>query len=797
MSNDTVLSILQDGDILWIGTHGGGLDAMNKVTGEFTHYKHDPNNENSISGNIVVASYIDKNGEFWVATDDGGLNNFNRQTGKFTSYGMDCGFPSNSTRHILEDKDGCLWISTDSGIVKFDTQKHKVVKLLTVGNGLPENQFNIYANTLKDSNDNFWFSTLKGLCKFNPEEASKIEPNTHIPPIILSSFKSKEGTYNEDGIKKITDVKLSWPDNSFEFTFVALDYTDSRKNKYAYKLEGFEKDWKYIGTNRFGQYSNLNPGEYTLHLKGSNNDGIWNEEGIAIKVTIQPPLWMTSWFKGLVGVVILFIVGGVVHLRIRLLKKKAIYMKDHAIAEITAQVAHDIRSPLAALSTALRDLKELPEQKRILIRNSTSRITDIANNLLAKYRVNEDKNIAKDGEQKHLKAELVSSLLDHLISEKRVQITEKSIEIILELGNNTHGCFANLEPAKFKRVISNLINNAFEAIHHPKGVIKLALEKESNTLTIKIIDNGKGIPPDILLRIKQGGISSDKKEGHGLGISSAIQSIKNWGGTYDIQAKVGEGTIFVINLPVVEEPDWFQSNIAISSNKHVVVLDDDESIHNIWQALFSEYLANKSVTLDHFYEPLAFTEYCKTSRSEHDLFLLDYELLNSKETGLDLIEQLDLKKQATLVTSRYEESEIRERIRILGIKIIPKSFAPYIPIIMMKEFLQPDLIFIDDDKNLTEAWEIEAASAKKKIVTFNSSENFKKGMNRFDKNIPIYIDSDLKEKNPGEIFAKFLYEQGFRNLYLATGYEKDRFGDMPWIKEIVSKEPLFTYEKNK
>ena len=177
--------------------------------------------------------------------------------------------------------------------------------------------------------------------------------------------------------------------------------------------------------------------------------------------------------------------------------------------------------------------------------------------------------------------------------------------------------------------------------------------------------------------------------------------------------------------------------------------------------------------------------------------MLDYELLNSKETGLDLIEQLDLKKQATLVTSRYEESEIRERIRILGIKIIPKSFAPYIPIIMMKEFLQPDLIFIDDDKNLTEAWEIEAASAKKKIVTFNSSENFKKGMNRFDKNIPIYIDSDLKEKNPGEIFAKFLYEQGFRNLYLATGYEKDRFGDMPWIKEIVSKEPLFTYEKNK
>ncbi len=792
VSNENTIDILQDENVLWVGSGGNGLTNFDKITGKCTHYKHNPNDKNSISGNVVVQSYIDSKGSFWVTTDDGGLNKFDRQTGNFTHYGTDCGFPSNSTRHILEDNDGYLWISTNSGIVKFNPKTSKVVKQFTATDGLPSNQFDKCANPLKDSNGNFWFSTLKGVCKFKPEEASKMESNPHIPPIILSSFKSKEGTYNESGLKKLTEARLLWPDNSFEFTFSALDYTDPEKNQYAYKLEGFDKDWKYIGTNRFGQYSNLNPGEYTLRLKGTNNDGIWNEEGISIKITITPPFWMTSWFKGLIGIVILSIIGGIVHLRVRSLKEKAIYMKNCAIAEVTAQVAHDIRSPLAALSTALKELKELPEQKRILIRNATRRISDIANNLLARYKVKENESVLEDASQKNVKAELISSLLDSLISEKRAQISEKSIDIVLELGDNTHSCFVNLGSEKFKRMISNLINNAYEAIE-TKGAIRVVLTKQYNDLIIEIIDNGRGIAEDILPKIKQGGISS-KKSGFGLGISSAIQNIKSWNGNYDIQSKEGGGTTFTIRLPIAEEPDWFQCGITLSPHKHIIVLDDDESIHNIWQARFLEYVEYKTVTLEHFYEPLAFMRYCKTSRSEYDLFLVDYELVNSKETGLDLIEQLDLKKQVILVTSRYEEPEIRERIRELGIKIIPKSFAPYVPISIVNEFVQeeqPELIFIDDDKNLTEAWKLQASCVKKKIATFNHSEDFKKVMNNYNKDILVYIDSDLKEKIPGEIFAKFLYEEGFRHLCLATGYEKDRFGYMPWIKDIVSKEAPF------
>ncbi len=791
VSNKSTTNLLQYKNILWIGTGGDGLCKFNKITEKCTYYKHDSNDKNSISGNIVIESFVDSKGNFWVTTDDGGLNKFDTKAGKFTHYGIECGFPSNSTRHILEDNESFLWISTDSGIVKFDPEKMKVIKWFTTTDGLSSNQFHKIACPIRDYIGNFWFPTLKGLCKFNPDEANKIKSNPHIPPIVLSSFKSKEENCNEDGIKKITDIKLPWPDNSFEFTFVALDYTDPEKNQYAYKLEGFENSWNYIGINNFGRYTNIPPGEYTLRLKGSNNDGLWNEEGISIKITIMPPFWMTWWFKGLVAMAVLCTIGGLFQLRARALKR--VYMRDHAIAEVAAQVAHDIRSPLAALNTALRHLKGLSEQERILVRNAARRINDIANNLLLKYKAKGNKDAIKNGAQNNIKAELVSSLLDHLISEKRLQLTEKSIDIVLKSSNNTHSCFVNLEPEKFKRAISNLINNAAEAIE-TRGIIRVVLTKQDNDLAINIVDSGKGIPEDILSKIKRGEKTSSKKEGCGLGVASAIENIKSWNGSYDIQSKAGEGTTFTITLPIAKDPDWFQSNIILSQDTRIIILDDDESIHNIWQTRLSEYVEKKMVALDHFYEPLAFTKYCDSSRSDHNLFLVDHELIGAKESGLDLIEQLDLKKQAILVTSRYEEPEIRERIKNLGIKIIPKNFAPYIPISMEIEPVkeeQIELIFIDDDKTLTEAWEMHASFVKKKIATFNRSEDFKRVMTSYNKDILIYIDSDLKEQIPGEVFAKSLYEQGFHNLYLATGYEKDKFGDIPWIKDIVTKDAPF------
>jgi signal transduction histidine kinase len=363
------------------------------------------------------------------------------------------------------------------------------------------------------------------------------------------------------------------------------------------------------------------------------------------------------------------------------------------------QVAHDIRSPLAALDMISKLLTELPEEKRVIIRNAVQRINDIANNLLETHRLKGKSKPAEIIED--TKPELVSSLLDSLTLEKRIQLAHKSINLILEIQNAAYSSFINLEAREFKRVISNLINNASEAIHGTDGVIRLTLEKESNMLIIKIIDNGKGIPADLLPKIKQGGMSIGKKKGAGLGISGAIQNIKKWNGTYDIQSKEGEGTTFIIKLPITEAPDWFQNRLDITLGMNIIVLDDDQSIHDVWETRFQEYIKNGQISLEHFYLPSEFVKYCEVLAtptcpaeaeseggsyakaginlpSTKTLFLIDYELLGSEETGLDLIEKLKLKDHAILVTSRYEEPKIRDKIINLGIKAIPKNFAPYI-----------------------------------------------------------------------------------------------------------------------
>ena len=477
------------------------------------------------------------------------------------------------------------------------------------------------------------------------------------------------------------------------------------------------------------------------------------------------------------------------------IKQKKTYMEEvakheqlAAIGKTAAQVSHDIRSPLTALNIFLKDLPELPEQKRELIRNATNRITDIANNLLSQYKNIE--NQKSNNNRTTLKAELISCLLDSLISEKRFQVQEKQVELVLETANDTYGRFVNLGGDEFKRMVSNLINNSIESIE-TAGTIKVVLKNKIDSLKLKIIDNGKGIPANILPEIKQGGKSFNKDGGSGLGIASAIQSIKKWGGEYDICSKEGEGTTVIVTLPIAQVPDWFKGEINFYAKTNIVILDDDESIHDVWESHFSEYLENKQVELNHIYTPEKFKNYCNNFSNNNTLFLVDYELVGSKETGLDLIKQLKIADRSILVTSRYEELNVRDQVKNLGIKIIPKSFAPYVSIniIVNNEF--PDLVFIDDSKILTMAWEQRALSVNKKIKTFNNTQAFKNVMSCYNKKTPVYIDSDLRESIKGEEFAKYLYDHGFTELYLATGHDKSSFGDLSWIKEIVGKDSPF------
>jgi FixJ family two-component response regulator len=218
------------------------------------------------------------------------------------------------------------------------------------------------------------------------------------------------------------------------------------------------------------------------------------------------------------------------------------------------------------------------------------------------------------------------------------------------------------------------------------------------------------------------------------------------------------------------------------------VLDDDRSIHNAWDERFLNAL---DVKIMHFYS-IQELSMCKVDPRIPVLYLIDYELLPDSKNGLDVIEELKLNNEAILVTSCFEDITIRNRCKNIGVKIIPKPYVPYIKIIKKPNAEVADsIVFIDDDEMMRKTWIFAADDAGKKISTYPSFDDFTKEINIYDKNTVIYIDSDLGNNIRGELCAKYLFDKGFTEIHVATGYPKDRFNSMPWIKSIVGKEPPF------
>jgi ligand-binding sensor domain-containing protein/signal transduction histidine kinase len=292
---DMIRHLYEDRDgTLWVGTQGGLL-RFNPQTETFTLYAHEPGNTSSLSHQEVRSIHQDRAGRLWVATDGGGLNLFDPATETFTHYTDRDGLPSNIILGILEDVQGNLWLSTNDGLSKF-SPADRTFKNYDTGDGLQDSEFMLGAYDQNASGEMF-FGGVNGFNAFYPAD---IQDNPYIAPVVLTSL-SQGGVAVEPGtaIESLTEATFRWPNNFFEFEFAALSYSQPERNQYAYRLEGFrDESWNYIGTKRFGRYTNLPGGTYTLRLKGSNSDGVWNETGASLTVTVVPPFWETWWFRG-------------------------------------------------------------------------------------------------------------------------------------------------------------------------------------------------------------------------------------------------------------------------------------------------------------------------------------------------------------------------------------------------------------------------------------------------------------------------------------------------------------------
>jgi ligand-binding sensor domain-containing protein len=338
LSSDAVFSLCLDrGGVLWVGTEGGGLNRF-EPPGRFYHYRHSASNPLSLNDDNVYTIVEDDAGRMWVSTKVG-LNSFERGKGSFSALGPRTGTSTGFISNIIVDNHGQLWLSTlRSGIWRMDPGSGSF-RGYDDRDGLQSNQFTSAA--LKHSNGEILLGGENGLTLFNPDS---LRDNPHVPEVVVTNF-SIFGTALRRPLTDAQELLLRYNQNYFSFEFAALDYTAPEKNQYAYRIDGVDTAWVFPVGRRYASYTNIDPGKYTLRVKGSNNDGIWNESGLSIPITITPPYWATWWFRGLAAILTLSIIAAAYRYRVeKLLEMERMRLR------IASDLHDDIGSSLGSIA---------------------------------------------------------------------------------------------------------------------------------------------------------------------------------------------------------------------------------------------------------------------------------------------------------------------------------------------------------------------------------------------------------------------------------------------------------------
>jgi signal transduction histidine kinase/ligand-binding sensor domain-containing protein len=545
--------VLEDtSDKLWVGTDEG-LNTYDRETGQWQWFRQEPNNPNSLSHNWIMSLYQDQSGILWIGTQGGGLDrlDLNKIDGTdpasytFTHYREQDGLANDTVRYIIEHG-GYLWIGTANGLSKFDPLT-ETFKSYDASDGLPINDF---CAALKSDSGEMFFGGINGFMSFQPDQ---MVDNPCIPPIVMTSLQQNGKEVDADqAFEDLREVTFHWPDNSFEFGFAALNYTQPEKNQHAYMLEGFEENWNYIGTRRFGRYTNLPGGTYMLRLKGSNNDGLWNEDGTSIRVTVVPPFWQTWWFWGtLVLVLVVGAVGGY-RLRIRSVEARSLELERQVEAR-TAELQREIDQRLQA-EEALRQRereKAIAEERNRLARELHDSVTQalygvtlyseaaaghlaLGDTDRAAEHLNELQDTSQEAlaEMRLLIFELRPPILEELglvaALQARLQAVEGRAGLRTEIKTNLEGRLPSDVEEGLYRISLEALNNALK--HAQAQIIKVHLHKEEHGASLEIVDDGIGFD-----------LASIRGRG-GIGLPAMEERAEELQGSLTIDSVPGSGT---------------------------------------------------------------------------------------------------------------------------------------------------------------------------------------------------------------------------------------------------------------
>ena len=527
---------------LWVGTLGG-LIHFNIDTEKSSYYLNNTTDFNSISDYEINVIYSDQmsNGKIlWLGFFGGIFNKFNVETGKAIRFTKDDGFTCQSVYGVLEDKDNNLWLSTNKGITKFNTITN-AIKNYDNNDGIEIQPPFIINSYFINKQGEMFFGGQNGYIVFHPDS---IRDNPHIPPIVLTEFMIlNKPAKLERTIYTTEEIELSYKQNLFSFEFAALDYTNPVKNQYAYMLKGVDRNWVYSGNKRFVNYAHVKPGEYFFRVKGSNNDGVWNEEGTLIKIIITPPFWQTWWFYTLIGVFIFGLFATVHYIRVSILIRER--NAQQAFSQKLIEVVETGRKRIAG------DLHDSLGQNLLITKNEIQQcLTAKALPDECAENLKEISNVVSDSikEVREISYNLHPHQLERLGLKKAID------SIISKISKTSNIQFSilideidNIFPPKKEihifRIIQESLNNI--AKHSRATKTDIHVKRTSTDIEILIKDNGIGF--DFKRCI------SETRKNQGFGLSGIAERVKILNGKLFIEAIPKKGTELRIKIPIKDK----------------------------------------------------------------------------------------------------------------------------------------------------------------------------------------------------------------------------------------------------
>ncbi len=683
LSDNSVWEIFTDSKgRIWIGT-SSGVDLFNPKKGSFEHYG-DKYNVSWVSmvyedqaqrlwmysvdqkkltmisptGNVEHFPFTSRamangnNETLWISTLGDGLIHFDPTTKKTEPFTVEDGLCSDVIYSMIKEGTNYLWLSTNNGLSRFDIATREF-KNYYVTDGLLNSQFN-YNAALLCSDNKLAFGGKLGVDFIYLTE---LRENDYIPPIVLTDFRifnkhldvsevSNDPVHLKNLISETKEITLPHDHNMITFEFAALNYANSEKNSYKYKLEGFDNDWNEIGTNHSATYTNLDFGEYELRIIGTNSDNKFDPEGLSFQLNILPPFWKTWAFRFIIFCLIGFLIFAIYIFIVNREKlKHQLYFErqnarqiqelDRLKHQFFMNISHEIRTPLSLIIGPLTKIlnEDMPKEAILSHVNIMKRNTTILKKLvdqLLDYRKLETGNLKLDLKQGNL-----SVFLKELITPFKQLANEK--EIVLDYNISDNSIFFTFDSDKVEKILNNLISNAIKYTN-PGGKINIAvsptfideLEYTNNYIPpidietgdiqqyVKIVvrDTGIGIPApqvqNIFDRFRQIKTSDRKSDsGVGIGLSLTKELVKLHKGHIKVNSMEGKGTKFTVLLPyaVQEEPaeittkDTAKNNskdrkaideqmrIAVEEGNHkanpiILIVDDNPDIRKFIQIHF-------------------------------------------------------------------------------------------------------------------------------------------------------------------------------------------------------------------